>query len=450
MGLLKKLGGEQAYLKAGLFGWQGSGKTRTSTEIAIGLAKHIGSTKPIAFFDTETGSDFVEPLVRAAGLEFIGHKSKAFVDLLQVMKEAQDVCDILIIDSVTHVWNELCDAYCRKKYECRKCFGTGAMNGVTCGKCNGSGAISDRLAMWDYAPIKREWRDQFVDPMLNARLHIIICGRAGNEYESQTNLEGKIEIVKGGTKMKAESEFGFETSLLIEMEKEKTDAGIINKAFIWKDRFDQMNGKEFKMPKFADFLPHISLLNIGGAHVATNNSNSVASLKTPHGSSEEYITQKKILGEEISALLTTAYPSNNTDDKKAKIVAMEACFGTPSWTAVETMHPDAMREGKEKLKAYLDKMRGTVAQAAVVEKKSDVAAEEKTIALEMIKADLLAAYPGNSAEDKAGKIAAMKACFDTPSWTAIEALSIDELRLGHGKLQKQFKQKSTKTKGGKK
>ena len=66
MSILKKAENKMAYAKVGLYGTAGSGKTRTAVEIAIGLHKAIGSTKPIAAFDTEPAFSFVLPLFNAA------------------------------------------------------------------------------------------------------------------------------------------------------------------------------------------------------------------------------------------------------------------------------------------------------------------------------------------------------------------------------------------------
>ena len=349
---ITKLANRQAYLKCGMFGFQGSGKTRTASEIAIGLAKFLSSTKPIFFFDTEVGSNFVEPLFKEAELELIGVQSKAFIDLLGALDYAQENCEIMIIDSITHLWNELCDSYRRKKYECHRCAGSGKQETIECSKCNGTGAITDRLTVWDYSPIKKEWA-RFVDKMLNAKLHIIVCGRAGNEYDSQENIEGKLEIVKSGAKFKAESEFGYEMSLLIEMRKEKTEKGIEILAFVWKDRFDIINGKEFKQPKFEDFLPHIMRLNLGGNHVSIESSSSFEAIKTPSGSSEEYSRQKTIMLEEIQATINFRFPSSSAADKRGKAEALKAGFSTFSWTAVESMSLDDLHEGSGKLFTFL-------------------------------------------------------------------------------------------------
>jgi hypothetical protein len=55
----------QSYAKIGIFGFAGSGKSFTSTKLAIGAIKMFRAKtlpyaeKPIFFLDTETGSDWV-------------------------------------------------------------------------------------------------------------------------------------------------------------------------------------------------------------------------------------------------------------------------------------------------------------------------------------------------------------------------------------------------------
>jgi hypothetical protein len=44
---------------------------------------------------------------------------------------------------------------------------------------------------------------------------VIICGRAGYEYDYFEDDEGKKQLEKTGIKMKAETEMGFEPSLLV-------------------------------------------------------------------------------------------------------------------------------------------------------------------------------------------------------------------------------------------
>ena len=115
MKLLRPAKNEMAYGKIGFLGFAGAGKTYTATEMAIGIQKLIKSKKPIAFFDTETGSDFVKPKIEREGSSLVLAKTRALQDLLEVVKEAEQECDVLIVDSVSHVWTDLIESYLKRK-----------------------------------------------------------------------------------------------------------------------------------------------------------------------------------------------------------------------------------------------------------------------------------------------------------------------------------------------
>jgi hypothetical protein len=265
MKLLKEAENTIAYFKAGFFGFQGSGKTFTATLLAIGLCE-ARNNKTVAFFDTETGCPFVLPMLDKAGIKTYQVQSRAFSDLLTVIKECVDnKIAVLIIDSISHVWRELMDSY-KKKLK------------------------RTRLQFQDWDVIKGDWQ-VYTDLFVNSTLDIIVCGRAGYEWDFDFNEDGSKDLVKTGTKMKVESEFGFEPSLVIEMErvpknqealdmikdrkkkqgfKPKIGSGWIHRAHILKDRTDTLNGKEFDYPSFDDFLPHFESLNIGGEHLGVD------------------------------------------------------------------------------------------------------------------------------------------------------------------------------------
>jgi len=283
----------QAYLKCGIMGFAGSGKTYTASLIAIGLKEYAKSKKPVSFIDTETGSDFVIPMFKG---ELLSAKSRAFADLVPMCLEAQKNSDIVVIDSLTAFWVEIMESYLVK------------MN-------------RKRLRVQDFGPLKQEWR-AFTDWFVNSPVHVIVCGRAGWEYQFREDEDGVTEIQKTGTKFKAESEFGYESSLLIEMEHALADGSVgivgqshINRAWVLKDRFNVINGKSFDFPTFESFLPHIEKLNIGGAHVGVDTSrSSVDMFSGPESRSNEY-KRREIALEEIKQELILQYPGRSDADK---------------------------------------------------------------------------------------------------------------------------------------
>lgn len=326
---LKPAVNEQAYLKCGLLGFPGSGKTFTATQIAIGLHKHIESKKPVSFLDTETGSDFVLPLFNKAKIKLLVAKSRAFVDLLDISREAEIESDILVIDSISHFWTDLMESFKKKK-------------GL------------DRLLFQHWGPIKQEWR-AFTDFYVNSKLHIIVCGRAGWEYDFQEDSEGVKELIKTGTRMKTEGEMAYEPSLLLEMEKVRMGEGkvgqsFVNRCWVLKDRFDMINSKYFDKPSFKDFLPHIELLNIGGKHFGVDTEKDSTGLFEGKESRSEEFKKQKIFLDEIQNELVLKWPSQSTADKKMKIETLRSIFGTGSWTAIEGMKSSVLEEGLKKIK----------------------------------------------------------------------------------------------------
>lgn len=124
MSILKPAKNIMAYGKVGIYGQAGSGKTRTATEIAVGLHKAINSKKPIAAFDTEPAFSFMLPLFEKNNIELlISDESRALIDLMKFMDEAEKTCDIVIIDSITHVWRDAQESYLKNINAQRKKYG---------------------------------------------------------------------------------------------------------------------------------------------------------------------------------------------------------------------------------------------------------------------------------------------------------------------------------------
>jgi len=330
MGLLQPATNTTAYAKIGIMGFQGSGKTFTGSRIAKGLIDYIGDKahRKVSFFDTETGSDFLIPYFKEHNIELFTHKGRAFTDAKSFIKESEkEDIDILIIDSVSHIWKELVQAY-KKRFK-RK-------YGLT---------ISD----WD--PIKTEWSG-FTDLFLNSKLHIFLLGRAGYEYDMEKDdSTGKWEVHKTGTKMKAEGEMGYEPSLLLEMEQVKSgdvgDKTIINRCHVIKDRADLLNGKVIDMPKFEDFLPFFKFLNLGGEHIGLDTSRTSASLfGDPEQSGIEIKRRREIILEKIQdALLRGGLDGRKADISVKRNDLLKKIFNTVSKTEIENMWPEQLEIG---------------------------------------------------------------------------------------------------------
>lgn len=346
MGLLKAASGG-SYLKAGFLGFAGSGKTHTAMELAMGAREHFKLPGPIAMLDTESGSDYWKTRVRErTGKDLLAHKSRSLEDLLSVGEEAVSAgASVLVVDSITHIWREVCEAYLRALQENQR---------------RNNWRIRDDLEFQDWQRIKSTW-SAWPDFYLNSPLHLIVCGRAGWEYEMEHNEEKKKrELVKSGIKMKVEGEFGFEPSLLVEMQRDfATDKKgaiadkreVITRAVVLKDRFGLIDGHSCVDPTFKFFEPHVKLLD-PGQHNPVDTSVKTEFQLDDRGKDQwdREKENRKIVAEEIlNAFAIAGMAGQSADDKKARAEAFQKHWGHGSWTFISEKLPSSkQREGLTK------------------------------------------------------------------------------------------------------
>ncbi len=319
------------YFKAGIQGLAGTGKTYTAAEIAIGLHKRLGSKKPVVMFDTEKASKFLKTKFAEAGIELMVRDSRSLADLKTTMGKLKDgYSDILIIDSISHVWEDTVESF-KKKYN------------------------RTNLQFQDWGVLKPLWKQEFSDPLVRLPFSIIMCGRAGYEYENEVNeTTGKREIYKSGIKMKVEGETAYEPDVLILMERFEEimgkDKKIYRQATIIKDRSTLIDGKVFVNPTYKDFAPVIeNMLDNPAAIYQDEGTDSTGLFKTEEDK-YQYINDKKICLEEIEGWLVKAWPSTGASDKQKKIDVLEQVFNTRSWLAVENKGLTELKAGLEKIK----------------------------------------------------------------------------------------------------
>lgn len=324
---------ESAYLKAGLFGDPATGKTRTATEIAIGLHKYIESKKPVYFLDTENGSDFVLDLFKKAEIPLMTSKTRAFQLLLEGTRTAEENGDILIIDSISHFWNEVMEAYLKERN-------------------------IPRMKIHHWLELKPVWR-QFTDLYVKSALHIILCGRVSVKFGYEEDEEGIKELVQTETKMQVEKDIGYEPNLLIEMvqiqklsgKSYKVGSPTIHRAWIRKDKFPNgLDGKCFDNPTFTDFLPHVMRLNLGGVHTTIEKGDS-QDMFIKGDNAVDWAKKKDILLENIADEFVLKFPGMTIDMKQKRIEVSREIFGTGSWTEIsKDLKIEQLAEGLQKLK----------------------------------------------------------------------------------------------------
>lgn len=328
----------QAYLKSGFMGFAGTGKTYTAAETAIGLVKLLRERKlpegdrPVFFLDTETGSDYVKRRFDDEGIELFTSKTRAFADLVPAVKEAEQSGAVLIVDSITHFWREFTETYARKKNR-------------------------TRLEFQDWNFLKTEW-GRFTDAYINSALHFILCGRAGYEYNFFEDQDGKKQIEKTGIKMKAESEMGYEPSLLVLMERsmDMETTTVHREAHILKERFGVLDGKTIKNPKFSDFLPHVELLNLGGTQLGVDTTRTSESMIHTEGKPDWQWRKEQIaiMLDEVLEQIKKHHGGRDDSSVKTRGDLMDKHFGSRAWKRIETFDYETIKKGRDSLWMELD------------------------------------------------------------------------------------------------
>lgn len=332
------------YLKAGFLGFPKSGKTYTATELAIGTRRALEQSGPIAIYDTEGGAGYLAARVKQeTGQALLTIQARSLSDLIQATLHAEkEKISVLIVDSITHVWRELCDSALREIND--RLSAQGKSRRVN-------------LEMRDWSAIKSTWA-KWTDLYLNSALSIIICGRAGFEWDQEVDPEtGKKQLIKTGVKMKVESEFGFEPSLLVEMERIENEASgdvrYLHQATVIGDRFGLIDGRSATDPKFDFFAPHVIALK-GGLHSRIDTSSKTAVGLDQDGNDGwgREKRQRQIFSEEIQAELLKRWPGRTNDEQKQKAALLEETFGTASWTKIsEATESAALKRGLDKIRS---------------------------------------------------------------------------------------------------
>jgi AAA domain len=245
----RKAAAKQAALKFGIYGPPGSGKTFTTLLAAEGIARAIG--KRVAFVDTEHGTDFYSKEVssRATHPEAFDFDALYTRSLTEVLKEVKglspDQYGVVVIDSISHLWDAAKAAYQGKTTK----IGT--------------------IPMQAWGSIKKPYKE-LVAWLLNSTMHVFILGRQSQDYQDD---EDTGELKNVGVKMRAEGETAYEPHILIRMEavKPKKGRGVsVPTAFVEKDRTGVLQGKSIQYPGFDSLVaPVMSLLGGDQAVIPT-------------------------------------------------------------------------------------------------------------------------------------------------------------------------------------
>lgn len=211
--MFKKATKKQAKLRCAVFGVSGSGKTYSALRIAKGMGGKI------ALIDTERGSaskyagnfDFdVEDLEN--------HTVESYVKVIKMAKGY----DVLIIDSLTHAWQELLqqiDALAKAKY-----------------KGNSWSAWSEGT------PQQKE----LVNALLSFPGHIIATMRCKTEWSQEKDeRSGKLKPVRVGMSPEQGKGIEYEFDLLLEINEEHYATVIKDRTGKFQDKILHKPGEEF-------------------------------------------------------------------------------------------------------------------------------------------------------------------------------------------------------------
>jgi len=315
------------FYKMAAEGAAGSGKTHTLALIAFGLHKYIKSEKPIVIFDTERAAKFLLPMAKKEGIKILVKESRSLKDLADTMDfcnggingnpdKSPGGADILIIDSITHVWEGFMEAYKKSK---NRSF----------------------IQFQDWGLLKPAWKKEYSDRLVMGNYHIFFTGREGYTYEQEMNeVTGKKEIVKSGVKMKAEGDTAYEPDVLLRMERFENlltePKEVWREATVLKGRGGIIDGMVFKNPTFEDFLPQIEFI-LGGKYtdpIPQQFDGDIIKTEEDHW---EERSNKTILLEEIETLFKKLALGTGKEDQAIKMGLLDRHFLTRSWTKIEQM-----------------------------------------------------------------------------------------------------------------
>lgn len=343
---LQELGTGVGSFKGGLYGFAGGGKTHTATLFALGIRKHFGLTGRVGFFDTETGVEYVNPMIReATGQPAIGAKSRALSDAIDFIGECVKAnVSVAIVDSTTHIWEEVQKSY---------------LASINAGRTRRKLDPKMTIEWQDRGPLNDIWQ-KFTDAYLNSPLHIIICGRAANIWEMTENEEGKKELNKAGTKMKTQSDMAYEPSFLAEMARvqsmEDGKQKITRVMTVLKDRFRLLDGQQFENPTFETILPHVRMLTAGASNTVDTTRKTEIAVSEGDGQIHAERHKQAVYCEELSGLLTSTWPGQSAEEKKLKTDLVFELYGTRSWEAIQRIPSDKLKEGLVKAPEVIAKL----------------------------------------------------------------------------------------------
>lgn len=231
----KRADKSQSLLRLAMFGIAGSGKTMSSLRMAVGLA---GDKGKIAAIDTERGSiSKYADRFQFDVLELTDPKIENYIEAMRLAASAG--YNVLIIDSLSHGWQELLeeiDVLTKTKYK------------------------GNSMRAWSEGTPKQK---RFINAILTYPGHVIATMRGKTEYVIEQR-DGKTDVKRAGLGAEQGKNIEYEFDLLMMMEDN-------HYATILKDRTGKFQDQIIKMPDEAFGKSIADWLKEGSAPIKTTN-----------------------------------------------------------------------------------------------------------------------------------------------------------------------------------
>lgn len=138
------------------------------------------------------------------------------------------------------------------------------------------------------------------------------------------------------------------------MERVDFKDGIINRAWVVKDRSDSLMGKHFDKPTAKSFKPFYDFIRIGGEHAGISDASSPELFSKPDWSYEEKKKRKEIAVETLQEVLTLGgLDGRSAETNKIRTEKLIKFFGSSSKTHIESMQVDDLELAISNLKVDL-------------------------------------------------------------------------------------------------
>ena len=229
---------QQGFLKVSLYGPPGSGKSFSTLLFAEGLVADTG--KKIAYVDTERGTDFYAKeaprTVHPEPFNFDALYTTSLMEVLESVKKLDpNEYGVIVIDSISHMWDAAMAAYEGKKTKV------------------------DSIPMHAWGAIKKPYKE-LVRWLMDSPFHVFILGRQKNLFET----DDKDQLKKVGVGLRAEGETAYEPHICGRFEARQDEKNsTVSTYFLMfeKDRTGVLAGRTYSNPSFKTLSPVMPLLN---------------------------------------------------------------------------------------------------------------------------------------------------------------------------------------------